>query len=82
MEWGGCHPIAAHDQEIDALLLERCDSGHHLAGDITVDPLEVLCDLLPQLWKPVDAALAYLSDFPKDTTESVLWVGLLPRQRP
>lgn len=102
----GAVRLLAHDREINTLLLERCDPGHHLADDITVDPLDVLCDLLPQLWKPVDdtftslkteaanwatnlkadwintgkpceeilvdAALAYLSDLPRDTTDTVL----------
>lgn len=102
----GAAKLLEHDPSINALLLERCDPGHHLADDIAADPLDVLRDLLPQLWKPVDdtftslkieaanwasnlktdwmntgkpceealvdAALAYLTELPKDMTETVL----------
>lgn len=48
----GAVRLLDHDAARHALLLERCDPGHHLS---TVDPddaLDVLAGLLPRLWKP------------------------------
>ncbi|HXH95595.1 MAG TPA: aminoglycoside phosphotransferase family protein, partial [Gaiellaceae bacterium] len=49
----GAVRLLARDDERNALLLERCEPGASLA-EACPDPLGVLIDLLPRLWKPAD----------------------------
>jgi streptomycin 6-kinase len=53
--WGGDGAVRllARDDEHHALLLERCEPGASLAS-AAADPLGVLIELLPRLWKPAD----------------------------
>jgi streptomycin 6-kinase len=49
----GAVRLLAHDAARHGLLLERCLPGTPLAGATDVDPLAVLINLLPRLWKPI-----------------------------
>jgi streptomycin 6-kinase len=48
----GAVRLLARDDERSALLLERCEPGTFLSA--AADPLGVLVELLPRLWKPAD----------------------------
>ncbi|MEJ8474952.1 aminoglycoside phosphotransferase family protein [Roseibium algae] len=52
--WNGNGAIRLldHNPQRSALLLERCQPGLYLADSKTADPLTVITDLLPRLWKP------------------------------
>jgi streptomycin 6-kinase len=74
MQWDGNGTIRllAYDQERHALLLERCVPGTELAAaSADVDPLAVLIDLLPRLWKPAGRQFKSLSE------ESQQWAATL-----
>jgi streptomycin 6-kinase len=58
----GAVRLLAHDVGRHALLLEHCAPGTYLAQSKTVDPLAVLVDLLPRLWKPVGAPFKRLAE--------------------
>jgi streptomycin 6-kinase len=47
----GAVRLLRRDDERHALLLERCEPGTFLAEAANVDPLGVLIELLPRLWK-------------------------------
>ncbi|MDH3665108.1 MAG: aminoglycoside phosphotransferase family protein [Alphaproteobacteria bacterium] len=55
--WSGDGAIRLldHDADRHALLLEACSPGMPLSSAEDVDPLDVLIDLLPRLWKPAGA---------------------------
>ena len=57
----GAVRLLAHDADRHALLLERCSPGTCLAQSEGADPLAVLIDLLPRLWKPVGPPFRPLS---------------------
>ena len=59
---GGAVRLVAHDADRSALLLEHCLPGEHLAACEIEDPLSVLVDLLPRLWKPVGFNFRSLAD--------------------
>lgn len=68
----GAVRLLAHDPERHALLLERCVPGTALAGaSANVDPLAVLIDLLPRLWKPAGRPFKSLLE------ESQQWAATL-----
>jgi streptomycin 6-kinase len=68
----GAIRLLAYDQERRALLLERCVPGTELAAaSADVDPLAVLIDLLPRLWKPAGRPFRSL------TEESQQWAATL-----
>lgn len=48
----GAIRLLAHDRERNALLLEHCSPGTHLADCDNTLILPVLINLLPRLWKP------------------------------
>lgn len=68
---GGAVRLLAHDPARHALLLERCAPGTHLANCRDGDPLTVLIDLLPRLWRPAGAPFTALSD------EATAWEATL-----
>jgi streptomycin 6-kinase len=67
----GAVQLLAHDPARHALLLERCVPGTPLAGAADVDPLAVLIELLPRLWKPVGKPFRPLSE------EAQAWAATL-----
>jgi streptomycin 6-kinase len=71
--WDGAGAVRllAHDAARHALLLERCLPGTTLAGTADVDPLAVLIDLLPKLWKPIGTPFRSLSE------EAHVWAATL-----
>lgn len=58
---GAVHLIE-HDAQRHALLLEACVPGTFLADADLADPLGIMADLLPRLWKPVGGPFRTLSD--------------------
>jgi streptomycin 6-kinase len=58
----GAVRLLAHDADRHALLLEHCSPGTFLARNVAVDPLAVLVELLPRLWKPVAAPFKGLAE--------------------
>jgi streptomycin 6-kinase len=66
----GAVRLLARDDELHALLLERCEPGTHLSGG-SDDPLGVLIGLLPRLWKNAEGFPSLL-----DETEHWLEGGL------
>jgi streptomycin 6-kinase len=62
--WNGAGAVQllAHDPARHALLLERCVPGIHLAAAVGVDPLAVMIDLLPRLWKPAGPPFKSITD--------------------
>ncbi len=62
--WDGAGAVRllAHDAERHALLLERCLPGACLSADTDVDPLAVLIDLLPRLWKAIGPPFKSLTE--------------------
>ncbi|MBD8877597.1 aminoglycoside phosphotransferase family protein [Roseibium polysiphoniae] len=58
----GAVRLLAHDPARCALLLERCEPGDYLADASDVDPLTVVSNLLPHLWKPAAAPFTRLAD--------------------
>jgi len=48
----GAVRLWAQDEIRHALLLEECRPGTALAAALSVDPIAVVIDLLPRLWKP------------------------------
>jgi streptomycin 6-kinase len=57
----GAVRLLAQDEQRHALLLEQCRPGMALADAKSVDPIEVLIDLLPRLWKPAGPPFKSLS---------------------
>jgi streptomycin 6-kinase len=62
----GADRLLAHDPARHALLLERCVPGTQLAAAVGVDPLAVVIDLLPRLWRTVGAPFKPLTDEAKE----------------
>jgi streptomycin 6-kinase len=67
----GAVRLLAHDAERNALLLERCLPGTCLAAATGVDPLAVLIDLLPRLWKATGSPFRSLNDEAQDWAATV-----------
>ncbi len=74
LDGDGAVRLLAHDEERHALLLERCVPGTHLSEREPEAALDVLVELLPQLWKPAGPPFRPLAD------EAAWWVGYLPEQ--
>lgn len=71
----GAVQLLDHDPAMHVLLLEHCDPGMHLADVPDADPLTVLIDLLPRLWRPVAAPFQTVAD------EAVGWMLQLTEGR-
>ncbi len=69
----GAINILAHDGAAHALLLEHCCPGTHLSDAGHPDPIGVVIDLLPRLWKPVGQPFRTLRD------EAAAWASSLYR---
>jgi streptomycin 6-kinase len=72
--WSGMGAVRllAHDPARHALLLERCVPGTHLAAAIGVDPIPVMLDLLPRLWRPAGPPFKSLTEEAKDWAANLL----------
>ncbi len=72
--WDGSGAIRllAHDEPINALLLERCTPGLPLSTVTPADAVAVMADLVAQLSVPCDDSIPTL------TTEAALWRRDLP----
>lgn len=68
----GAARLFAYEGKHHALLMERCEPGHHLAGIEADQALEVFVDLLPRLW--INAGRPFMSL----DTESAGWAEHLP----
>lgn len=68
----GAVRLLAYDEGRWAMLLERCEPGTLLARAEPDEALAVLIDLLPRLWKRVDAPFRPLAE------EARWWVDSLP----
>ncbi len=62
--WGGDGAVRLfdHDSQRHALLLEACVPGTTVADQETVDPMAVLTDILPRLWKSAGAPFKSLKE--------------------
>jgi streptomycin 6-kinase len=58
----GAIRLIAHDEERNALLLERARPGTHLREAGTDEALDVLAGVLPRLWKPAGAPFRSLEE--------------------
>jgi streptomycin 6-kinase len=64
----GAVRLLARDDERNAMLLERCDPGTPLSRASTEEAMDVICALLPRLWKdaegflPVEEYVPYLEE--------------------
>lgn len=58
----GAVRLLARDRLHHALLLEHCSPGDHLAAAKEADPIGVLIDVLPRLWKTVGQPFATLAE--------------------
>jgi streptomycin 6-kinase len=69
--WNGIGAVRllAHDPARHALLLERCVPGTHLAATPAVDPIAVLSNLLPRLWRSAGPPFKSLTDEAKSWAE-------------
>jgi streptomycin 6-kinase len=67
----GAVKLLAYDENRHALLLEQCRPGTTLAAALSVDPIAVVIDLLPRLWKPAGPPFKSLS------TEAKEWSATL-----
>ena len=68
----GAVRLLAHDAEAAALLLERCEPGHHLSAAGPETGLAVMIGLLPRLWVPASGTFRPLQE------EVASWVDALP----
>jgi streptomycin 6-kinase len=68
----GAVRLLAHDPARHALLLERCVPGTHLSAAIGVDPIAVVLDLLPRLWRPAGPPFKSLAEEAKDWAANLL----------
>jgi streptomycin 6-kinase len=57
----GAVRLLAEDENRHALLLEHCHPGSALGDAKSVDPIAVIVDLLPRLWKPAGPPFKSLS---------------------
>jgi streptomycin 6-kinase len=57
----GAVRLLAFDGNRHAMLLEQCRPGSALAAATSIDPIPVLIDLLPRLWKPASPPFKSLS---------------------
>ena len=71
--WDGAGAVRllSHDAERHALLLERCLPGICLAADADIDPLAVLSNLLPRLWKPIGPPFRSLTEEAQDWAKTL-----------
>ena len=67
----GAVRLLAQDENRQALLLEHCRPGTALGDAKSVDPIAVVIDLLPRLWKPAGPPFKSLS------TEAKEWSATL-----
>lgn len=67
----GAVRLLAHDDQRNALLIERCRPGTHLREAEREVALDVLTGLLPRLWKPVGPPFRPLTD------EAAWWVSYI-----
>jgi streptomycin 6-kinase len=58
----GAVRLLAHNAQHHALLIERCTPGTTLASARDADPLAVVIDLLPLLWKPAGQPFRSLAE--------------------
>jgi streptomycin 6-kinase len=58
----GAVRLLAHDATRHALLLEHCRPGTHLAQATGIDPIAILIELLPRLWKQAGPPFKSLAD--------------------
>jgi len=70
----GAVGLLERDQARHALLVERCEPGTPLSKARREDPLQVVADLLPRLWKPATTPFRSLS------TEAAWWTSYLERR--
>ena len=66
----GAVRLLAHDPQRHALLLERCEPGHHLSRQ-PGQALDVFVDLIPRLGVPADAPFRALADEAEGWIESL-----------
>lgn len=77
LEWwdgDGAVRLLARDDDRWAMLLERCEPGTRLSQSGVHDPVSVLVEILPRLWKPVGPPFRHVSD------EAAWWVSYMPAQ--
>lgn len=67
----GAVRLIANDKKRHALLLEHCRPGTALGDAKSVDPIAIVIDLLPRLWKPAGPPFKSLS------TEAKEWLATL-----
>lgn len=69
--WDGDGAVRLLNRDVKrhALLLEHCSPGKHLSTCQDVDPLDVLINLLPRLWKPAGSPFKTLK------RESLEWAS-------
>jgi len=74
LTWNGDGAIRllAHDIGRHALLLERCSPGTCLAAADNIDPMAVVTDILPRLWKHTEGPFRTLHEEAKDWAASLL----------
>jgi streptomycin 6-kinase len=70
----GAVRLLARDDARWAMLIERCEPGTKLADAAVEDPLAVLVELLPRLWKATSSPFRSLTD------EAAWWTSYLPRR--
>jgi streptomycin 6-kinase len=68
----GAVRLLAHDEELHALLLERCVPGTPLSEAGQDAALDVFVELLPRLWKPAGTPFRPLAE------EAAWWLESLP----
>jgi streptomycin 6-kinase len=68
----GAVRLLAHDGARHALLLERCFPGTCLAASSDVDPMAVLIEVLPRLWKPAGAPFKSLNEEAREWAADLL----------
>ncbi len=69
---GGAVRLLAHDRDRAALLIERCEPGHHLSTVGPDEAISVLIGLLPRLWVEASEPFRSIADEARD------WTGGLP----
>ena len=62
----GAVNLLESNQKHHAMLLEHCDPGTHLSNNDADDPIGVMIDLLPRLWKRTDGPFKRLRQEARD----------------
>jgi streptomycin 6-kinase len=75
-EWDGegAVRLLANDDEVSAMLLEKCDPGTPLSAAPAQTALGVIANILPRLWIQPTRSFRALAE------EAAWWVGYLPNQ--